>query len=95
MSKKTTIRFSINRLHKDGPWNHEFTTGVDLPKWIPYEDRIKENFEEDGREPSECEAVREKPLKREIKKSPPGALWRGFVEDVSIVDGIEIWWLGS
>ena len=97
---KTTIRFSITIFedNRSGPleyWNHEFSTTVDLPKWIPYEDREEPNYEDPDWSPPECEAAREKLLAREIKKAPRPVLWRGFVETVDVVDGVEVWGLGS
>ena len=96
---KTKIRFRIpifkeNRYGDLEYWNHEFTTSIDLPKWIPYEDR-EETKDEEYKE-YECEKVRQKLLRREYEnKAPRGTLWRGFVETVDIVDGIEVWELGS
>ena len=91
---KTKIRFSIPIFKENKYWDHTFTTGVELPKWIPYENR-QEQGDEDNFQPLECESVRENLLKRELKKAPKGILWRGFVEQVDLVDGEEVWVLGS
>ena len=76
-------------------WEHSFTTIVDLPKWIPYEDREEIDYEDPNWSQPECEVARETLLAREINKAPKGTLWRGFVETVNVVDGAEVWWLGS
>ena len=91
---KTKIRFSIPIFKENKCWDHKFTTSVELPKWIPYEDR-EEQRDEDSFQPLECESVRENLLARELKRAPKGTLWRGFVEQVDMVDGEEVWVLGS